>query len=90
MASKKQNSLKAEAILRLQKKGFSLPAPNTQSERLLHELQVHQIELELQQQELIAARDLAESSSASYQALYDFAPVGYAVLTVKVRLLKLI
>jgi len=45
--------------------------------RLLHELQVHQIELELQNAELIQARDELESTLEKYTDLYDFAPVAY-------------
>ena len=58
----------------------SLESEETISIRLLHELQVHQIELKMQSTELIAARDAAEASALSYQALYDFAPVGYISL----------
>ncbi|MBU0753408.1 MAG: EAL domain-containing protein [Gammaproteobacteria bacterium] len=45
--------------------------------RLLHELQVHQIELELQNAELRQARAEVEAGLHSYTELYDFAPVGY-------------
>lgn len=48
--------------------------------RLLHELQVHQIELELQNVELIQARDEVESALEKYTDLYDFAPVAYFTL----------
>ncbi|UZE96203.1 sensor domain-containing protein [Alkalimarinus alittae] len=48
--------------------------------RLLHELQVHQVELELQNEELLAARTAAEKAAADYADLYDFAPVGYISL----------
>ncbi|MDO9080524.1 MAG: ATP-binding protein [Desulfuromonadales bacterium] len=51
-----------------------------ETSRLLHELQVHQIELELQNAELRQARDEVETVLGNYTDLYDFAPVGYVTL----------
>jgi hypothetical protein len=48
--------------------------------RLLHELQVHQIELEMQNTELLQARDEIEIALEKYTDLYDFAPVAYFTL----------
>lgn len=45
--------------------------------RLVHELQVHQIELEMQNSELATVRDQLEASLTRYTELYDFAPIGY-------------
>jgi two-component system nitrate/nitrite sensor histidine kinase NarX/two-component system sensor histidine kinase UhpB len=47
----------------------------------LHELHVHQIELEMQNLELQRIRIDIEEALARYTALYDFAPIGYFTLT---------
>jgi len=46
-------------------------------ERLVYELEVHQIELEMQNDELLTAQAALEASRHQLADLYDFAPVGY-------------
>lgn len=58
---------------------LSPPSPDD-TLRLVHELEVHQIELELQNTELRQARDDLETLVQKYTELYDFAPAGYITL----------
>lgn len=48
--------------------------------KALHELQVHQIELEMQNEELTTAKLEIEKTRNKYIFMYDFAPVGYLTL----------
>jgi PAS domain-containing protein len=51
------------------------------SEEIIHELHVHLIELEMQNEELKRVQLELEESRDKYQSLCDFAPVGYFTLT---------
>ena len=64
------------------------PTADADPRRLLHELQVHQVELEMQNAELRDARDRTEVLLEKYTDLYDFAPVGYFSLDEQGRILE--
>ncbi|MGI4759288.1 MAG: PAS domain S-box protein [Janthinobacterium lividum] len=65
------------------------PDASPQVQRLVQELQVHQIELEMQYEELLLAQAEAENSRTQYLDLYDFAPVGYCTVAANGTLLQL-
>jgi PAS domain S-box-containing protein len=64
----------------------SLPPQST--EQLLHDLRVHQIELELQNKELRNTKCELDAERARYFDLYDLAPVGYCTLSAQGLLLE--
>ncbi|MFT4577923.1 MAG: PAS domain S-box-containing protein [Nitrospinales bacterium] len=59
-----------------QESDFSLQDPMS----LVHELQIHQIELEMQNEELLKSNSLLEESVEKYIDLYQNAPCGYLTL----------
>jgi PAS domain S-box-containing protein len=84
MPSKPKIDRSPAALRRRAEKYLGKPATgagDAHALRMLHELDVHQIELEMQNAELRAARDEAENLLGQYTELYDFAPVGYFTLT---------
>lgn len=88
-----KNSLrkKAEALLAKSKQKQS----SLDTQQLIHELGTHQIELEMQNEELLANQDKLnktqnqlEASLKMYTHLYDSAPCGYLTLDPKMNILK--
>jgi len=73
---------KAEELLKNNQKRPGSGLSEVEILKLIHEIEVHQIELELQNEELKVAKDRAiELASEKYAKLYDFAPSGYFTLS---------
>ncbi len=75
------NELRQRAEDRLENLIESLPVTtDPETKRLVHELQVHQIELEMQNEELRRLQSDAETALEKYSDLYNSAPVAYFTL----------
>jgi two-component system CheB/CheR fusion protein len=71
------SELRHEAERRLRDKEALPRMAEVDARPLMHELQVHQIELEMQNEELLRAQATAQEASEKYGDLFDFAPIGY-------------
>jgi PAS domain S-box-containing protein len=89
----KSDAMRLEAERRLEAmltRLEGLPEENTLDiKRLVHELRVHQIELEMQNDELRNIQQELEASRKKYFDLYNFAPVGYFTFNKTGRILEL-
>ena len=75
----------AEALLKEQHEKANLTSAEVAMLKLIHELKVHQIELEQQNEEL----KLAKSGAQEVIDLYDFAPIGYFTLSQAGEIIRL-
>ena len=72
---------KAEELLKLKPSGKHTPYSESEILKLIYELEVHQIELEMQNEELGLSKIAAEEAAEKYQDLYEFAPTAYFTLS---------
>jgi diguanylate cyclase (GGDEF)-like protein/PAS domain S-box-containing protein len=78
------NKLRTEAEKRVAGSSGKSAAPKKPDlDKLVHELQIHQVELEVQNEELRRTQEELQLSREQYFDLYDIAPVGYFVLSEK-------
>lgn len=80
---------KAEELLQNKKLDLSSLIDVSDILKVLHELEVHQIELEMQNEELILAKEKAERAEEKYTELYDFATSGYITISKTGTILEL-
>ncbi len=82
---------KAEDSLKENSSNFKVTrfAKEVDTLSLIHELQVHQVELEMQNDELIKTRDTAERLKLKYESLFDFASIGYFVINREGKILEI-
>jgi len=71
---------KAEKVLLEKQNRFEINSIDSDQIKLLHELQVHQIELEMQNEELQNEIEIAEKTLKKNAILFDLAPMGYFTL----------
>jgi PAS domain S-box-containing protein len=75
-----QDTLRTQAEAKLAAAGKAKPTPSLGFDELLQEPCIHQVELEIQNEELRRTQAELEKTMAHYVDLYDFAPVGYLTL----------
>jgi PAS domain S-box-containing protein len=73
-------ALRKRAEDALAAKPRSKPKATVDARKLVHELQVHQIELEMQNEELKNSRVELEASHKRFSDLYDYSPIGYVTI----------
>ena len=89
--SEAANALRQKAEELLKKKSPKKESILSEADalRLIHELEVHQIELEMQNEELHIAIERVNVASEKYIDLYDFAPTGYFTLSKEGEIIEL-
>jgi PAS domain S-box-containing protein len=64
------------------------PLSLEESQRTIHELRVHQLELKMQNEELRRVQTDLDAVRAHYFDLYDLAPVGYCIISLQGLILE--
>ncbi len=80
---------KAEELLKSKSSLINANHSEADVSKLIHELEVHQIELEMQNEELLLANEAKNVANEKYIEIYDFAPSGYFTLTSNGKIIEL-
>jgi PAS domain S-box-containing protein len=84
MSNAAEHNLRAKAEAKIRERSHAIQNLTLEeSKSLVHELEVHQVELEMQNEELREAQHRLEEVRDQYTNLFDFAPIGYLVLNEK-------
>jgi len=79
--NKKELRKQAEdKVAKLRERDLLRYLPQYEEKRQIHELQIHQVELEMQNEEMTRTQQELDKSRSRYKELYDLAPVGYVTL----------
>lgn len=81
--SKKNLRKRSEDYLKTKTSAQGEPSSTNEEKRLIQELQVHQIELEMQNEELRITHNEAEAAASRYSDLYENAPIAYFTLNLE-------
>jgi PAS domain S-box-containing protein len=71
---------RAEERIKANEEAIGPSDPEADLQKFHQELQIHQIELEMQNEELIESRNETNALLAKFNDIYDFAPIGYFTL----------
>jgi PAS domain S-box-containing protein len=80
--------LKAEEFLEKRNSGSGRELSEGDALKLIHELEVQQVELDMQYDELVYARAEAHQMAEKFSELYEFAPLGYFALSKEGRIIE--
>lgn len=80
---------KAIEVLGMNPLKYESQLSETNLMKLVLELEVHQIELEMQNEELLLAKSATRDATAKYTELYDFSPSGYFTLSKEGEIIEL-
>ena len=83
MPKHEDEELRREAVAAVAARRGNAPATTA---KLVSELEIHRVELELQNEELKRARAATEAALARYTEVFDFAPIGHVVLDANLRI----
>ena len=81
MSNTDNSELRKTALNKLSEKEYEFELLSQKEfKEIIHELKVHQIELEIQNEELRIAQEKLEESKQNYYHLFNNAPIGYILL----------